>query len=477
MAGRHVATLARGTAPGWRTPKLALLLTLGLALGVSLLVLPSAQAQAQERTPVAATSEPRRDPLPVDSPPPAPLSVPAPINRAHGQELYQQAHDALASGAPDLANRLFEEACRFDEARSCFNTGLDLETRADRPGAPVQLRAAALSAYRTACSLGFERGCVDAARLLLEPAWGELDPPKALRMFDQACRRGEAEGCERQADFYYKGELVPRDFARAAALYQRACDTANRPNSCFNMGLMAERGRGLASDYNAALRYYRLACRAGSLAGCHNLAVIYAEVSKVPDRLVIARNLLRQGCNRNYLASCTAFGQLIREFEQPTDNYAEAITALTKACDGRDGLACRVLGNMAHDRIGVPGGNRAANRFYARSCKSGFGDGCYNLGLAYWSGYRVKANAETAMAWFGEGCRLRSASSCVGAYLATLNLPADHPLAGPEMARRWLAEGERIDPGNRLAQTVREAYESRRSASSGQPASPPSGQR
>lgn len=466
MAGQRVATIGRGTVPCWRSLVRAVLLVLGW------LALVPPPALAQDRTPVATTSEARRDPLPVDIPPPPPLSVPAPINRAHGQELYHQAHDALAGGAPDLANRLFEEACRFDEARGCFNTGLDLEARADRPGSPVQLRGAAIRAYRTVCSLGFVRGCVDTARLLLEPEWGELDPQKALRMFDQACRRGEAEGCERQADLLYQGDIVPRDFGLAAALYKRACDTANRPNSCFNTGLMAERGRGVARDYNAALRYYRLACRAGSLAGCHNLAVFYAEVSKVPDRLTLARNLLRQGCNRNYLTSCTSLGQLIRQFDKPTDNYAEAVAALTKACDGKDGSACRVLGNMAHDRIGVPGGNLAANRFYARSCSSGFGDGCYNLGLVYWSGYRVRANAETAMAWFGEGCRLRSASSCGGAYLATLNLPSGHPLAGQDMARRWLALGAAIDPDNNLVKTVQEAYESRK-AEAAQPVSKP----
>ena len=466
MAGQRVATIGRGTVPCWRSLMLATLLVLGW------LALVPPPALAQDPTPVATTSEARRDPLPVDIPPPPPLSVPAPINRAHGQELYQQAHDALAGGAPELANRLFEQACRFDEARSCFNTGLDLETRTTKPGAAVQLRAAALRAYQTACALRFERGCVATGLLLIDPRWGTPDPARALPLFEAACRRGEPEGCEEQADLLYQGEGVAQDFARAAALYRQACDAANRPNSCFNIGLMAERGRGVARDYDAALRYYRLACRAGSLAGCHNLAVFYAEQSKVPDRLALARNLLRQGCNRNYLTSCTSLGQLIREFDKPTDSYAEAVAALTKACDGKDGSACRVLGNMAHDRIGVPGGNLAANRFYARSCKSGFGDGCYNLGLVYWSGYRVKTNAETAIAWFGEGCRLRSASSCAGAYLATLNLLKGHPLAGQDMARRWLALGTAIDPGNNLVKTVQEAYESRK-VEAGQPASKP----
>jgi TPR repeat protein len=466
MAGQHFAGMKRITLARHCLVRLAVL----LALACSALVPPPALAQA--RTPVATTSEVRRDPLPVDIPPPPPLSVPAPINRAHGQELYHQAHDALAGGAPDLANRLFEQACRFDEARSCFNIGLDLETRATKPGAAVQLRAAALRAYQTACALRFERGCVATGLLLIDPRWGTPDPARALPLFEAACRRGELEGCEEQADLLYQGEGVAQDFARAAALYRQACDTANRPNSCFNMGLMAERGQGMPRDGLLGVKYYRLACRAGSLAGCHNLAVNYVEQIRAPDRMVLARNLLKQGCNRNYIPSCTAFGQFIREHEKPTDNYAEAMTALTKACDGKSGLACRVLGNMAHDRIGVPGGNQAANRFYDRSCKLGYGEGCYNLGLVYWSGYRVRANPETAMAWFGEGCRLRSASSCVGAYLATLNLPSDHPLAGQDMARRWLALGAAIDPDNNLVKTVQEAYESRK-AEAAQPVGQP----
>lgn len=460
MTGQRAAGFGR-LKPSWRGAiRLAVMLALPLA----------GPTQVQAQAPVATTTEVRREPLPVTNPsPPVPMvpavspppSVPMPTDWERGQELYHQAHDAIAAGQPELANRLFEAACRLYERRSCFNTGLALETRASQPGAEVSLRAAAQEAYRTACQHDFQRGCVAAARLLLDPKWGQQDPLQAIGAFERACRRGEAEGCELQADLYNKGEGVSVDLARAARLYKQACDAANRPNSCFNFGLMAERGRGLAQNEQVGLHYYRLACRAGSLAGCHNLAVNYAEKSKAPDRLVLARNLLKQGCNRNYLASCTTFGQFIREYEKPADNYAEAVAALTKACNGKDGLACRILGNMAHDRIGLPGGNQAANRLYDRSCKLGYGEGCYNLGLAYWSGYRVKANAETAMAWFGEGCRLRSASSCVGAYLATLNLPADHPLAGQDMARRWLAQGAAIEPGNNLVKTVQEAYESR----------------
>jgi TPR repeat protein len=442
----------------------------GLLLGLALAAQPAAAAA---QSPVAATTEARRTPVPVDIPPPAPpvvptvppvpLAPPAPppmIDRARGLELYQQAHDAMSAKLPDLANMRFAEACRFDEMRSCFNVGLDLEARATKPAAPASLRRETVSAYGLSCRLGFDRGCAAQGRLLLDKAWGEPQPERAVRLFEQSCRRNEPEACEQLAGVLYLGDPLRQDLSRAAELFRQACDRGRLPLSCFNYGLMAERGRGIARDMTAALAYYRQACRHGSLAGCHNLAVQYAEELKTSERIVVARNLLRSGCERNYIASCTTLGQLYRQHFEPRDDPAEAVAALTKACSSKDGLACRILGNMAHERVGVPGGDRAANVFYDRSCKLGYGPGCYNLGLVYWSGYKVRANAETAMAWFGEGCRLRSASSCAGAYLATLNLPAGHPLAGQDMAARWLAQGQAIDPANDLVKSVQEAFES-----------------
>lgn len=419
---------------------------------VAMAVVGSESALAQV-TPAATSTVTTEAPPTVPAPPPG--------DRERGIELYQRAHDALAAGLPELAAIRFETACAFNEGRSCFNIGLDLEGRAVKPNAPIQLRAATLAAYRKVCDLAFERGCVATGRLLLDEQWGKPDPAQGLALIERACRRGETDGCDELSQLLYTGKGMPQDLPRAARLFRQVCDTAGRPNSCFNYGLMAERGRGIGRDAALGRHYYRIACRAGSLAGCHNLAVDYAEQDLGSDRLMVARGLLRKGCDRGHLTSCTSFGQLIRERQQPSDNYAEAVAALTKACDGKDGLACRILGNMAHERVGVPGRDRAANRFYERSCKLGYGPGCYNLGLVYWTGYKVRANAETAIAWFGEGCRLRSASSCAGAYLATANLPAGNPLSGQDMAARWLAQGEAIDPGDNLVQTVREAYESK----------------
>lgn len=443
----------------------------GLLLGLTIAAQP-VLAVAQGAT--AAQAEVGRAPVPVDMPPPAapvipaippapppPLSPPPSIDRARGLELYQQAHDAISAKLPELANMRFADACRFDEMRSCFNVGLDLEARAAKPGAPVNLRADTLYAYGLACRLGFDRGCAAQGRLLLDKAWGEPQPERAVRLFELSCRRNEPEACEQLGGLLFQGNTLPQDLPRAASLFRLACDQGRLPGSCFNFGLMAQHGHGMVRDANASLNYYRQACRNGSLAGCHNLAVQYAEELKVTERVLVARNLLRSGCERNYIASCTALGQLYREHSEPKADPAEAVAALIKACGSKDGRACRILGNMAHERAGVPGGDRAANGFYDRSCKLGYGPGCYNLGLVYWSGYKVRANAETAIAWFGEGCRLRSAPSCAGAYLATASLPASNPLAGQDLAARWLAQGKAIDPADNLVKSVEEAYESR----------------
>jgi TPR repeat protein len=47
---------------------------------------------------------------------------------------------------------------------------------------------------------------------------------RAAALFEQACDGGFAAGCNNLGRMYEAGEGVPKDATRAAALYRRACD-------------------------------------------------------------------------------------------------------------------------------------------------------------------------------------------------------------------------------------------------------------
>ena len=60
---------------------------------------------------------------------------------------------------------------------------------------------------------------------------------------------------------------MPEDAARAASLFQSACDGAE-PRGCLNLGRLYETGKGVARDPAAALVLYRKGCSLGNAQAC-----------------------------------------------------------------------------------------------------------------------------------------------------------------------------------------------------------------
>jgi TPR repeat protein len=60
---------------------------------------------------------------------------------------------------------------------------------------------------------------------------------------------------------------VPKDSARAARFYERACDLQWAPG-CYNLAIMYERGTGVPADRTKAGNFYQIACTAGATHAC-----------------------------------------------------------------------------------------------------------------------------------------------------------------------------------------------------------------
>ncbi len=58
---------------------------------------------------------------------------------------------------------------------------------------------------------------------------------------------------------YANGEGVTQDYARAASLYQQACD-GGMATVCNNLGVMYLRGEGVTQDYTRAVSFFQKAC-------------------------------------------------------------------------------------------------------------------------------------------------------------------------------------------------------------------------
>lgn len=390
---------------------------------------------------------------------PLPLQAQSPNDRPAAltaEELYQRGHDTLSANYKDLALDEFKKSCAMAHAKSCFNVGILSETLYPGIAERSEEVDALAGYYAKSCSLGFQRGCVALAQFYRSDRYGLQDLPRAIKLFSDACDANEITGCEDLAEIHYRGEGINPDFDRAAQLFKRGCDADGRALSCFNYGLMREKGRGVPRDGAIALEYYRLGCRKGSDPSCINLAFDY--VSR--EETYMAKGLFRQSCLRGAVEACVNLGELLRQTEVGHPDNVEAVGLFRKACEEGHGKSCRSLGQMAQDGVKAVGPKTAGIGYFKKGCELRFAPSCYNAGLSHWIGFHAPESRRWALFWFAKGCALKSATSCAGASLATQSpkKKRDRPLIDVA-ARRWFEEGYAIDPQDGVVQALKDWYD------------------
>jgi hypothetical protein len=81
------------------------------------------------------------------------------------------------------------------------------------------------------------------------------------------CDAGQTDACYRLGLLLARGDEVPRDAARAAALFDKVC-TAGTRRACVDLALAYERGEGVPRDAARAAAMLAEACAAGEPYAC-----------------------------------------------------------------------------------------------------------------------------------------------------------------------------------------------------------------
>ncbi|MCA9502950.1 MAG: caspase family protein [Spirochaetaceae bacterium] len=89
-------------------------------------------------------------------------------------------------------------------------------------------------------------------------AYDRADYRTALRVWQEAADRGEAEAQNRVGEIYEKGLGVEPDYALAASWYRKAADQG-LARAMLNLGALHEAGRGVEQDTAEAIAWYRRA--------------------------------------------------------------------------------------------------------------------------------------------------------------------------------------------------------------------------
>ena len=233
---------------------------------------------------------------------------------------------------------------------------------------------------------------------------------------DEACDDGDAASCGLLAALVERGEGAPRDVARAAQLYQRACDGGDLPG-CVGLGQVHRAGRGgLARDPARAVVLFQRACDGGLARGCAQLGEAYRDgVGGLGRDLVRAAALFQSGCDGGDPRSCRDLGGMHQLGKGAlARDEALAATLYRRACDGGALLGCSDLGALvAAGRGGLARDEALAAQLFARACDGGELLGCHDLGLLLERGADGVARDEVrAVALYRRACEGAAAKGC-----------------------------------------------------------------
>jgi TPR repeat protein/serine/threonine protein kinase len=282
---------------------------------------------------------------------------------------------------------------------------------------------------------------------------------------DEACEAGDAASCGRLAARHERGSGVPRDEARAASLYERACDAAD-PAGCAGLGRFQRLGRGglardptratqlfqkacnldgppsdggpprptsprgcallgesyrdgaggLSRDDGRALALFRDACTRGDPTGCKDLGGMYQSGrGGLPRDEGLAAARYREACDGGELLGCNDLGVLVGSGRGGQDHDERLAADLyRRACDGGETLGCDNLAWMLeHGKGGLGADPARAAALYREACDGGDARGCGNLGVMFEQGKGgLAADPARAAALYQEACTAGDAHAC-----------------------------------------------------------------
>ncbi len=153
---------------------------------------------------------------------------------------------------------------------------------------------------------------------------------------------------------YYNGQGVPRDYAKAAQLFQIAADQGYPPAQA-NLAALFTNGKGVPQDSDQAIQWYRKAAVQGYAPAETALGDIYLnDRAATSEDFVQAAQWYRKAADQGFADAQFRLGYMNLSAQGVPHNYAQAMRWFRKAADQGDASSQCSLGYMYMYGIGAP---------------------------------------------------------------------------------------------------------------------------
>lgn len=345
------------------------------------------------------------------------------------------------------------------EIDACRAAKADAQAPTERCHAPLRLEVVPLLAKKAAaaeapvkqaedefpklsspCPLGTVLSGAKCSPPALAPA--HLCEPTDARACAAECGKGDIGSCYHLGIQYLGGKDFPRDDARAAELFEKACG-AGVTQACYARAKQLLRDmKSAKAPPDAAGRakvreFADKACEMGDGWSCFSVAEWYlsegpqAVLPKDPTRAVA---FLRRGCDLGHGPSCSALGKMLVEGKLAAKDVGVAVGVLQRACQGGQSEDCVDLGDILRKGQGAPKDGVKAISAYSHGCSLGDMRACNAAGSVYAQGDGVPKDVAKAYSFFEKGCPEKGfgAEACLslaGMYEKGNGIPKDMPRA------------------------------------------------
>ncbi len=241
---------------------------------------------------------------------------------------------------------------------------------------------------------------------------------RAAALYEKACDAGFGRGCASLGLAAQDGVGIPADPKRALELYRRGCDLGAGVG-CFNIGLMYDSGSGVAVDHDRAdaefrkaIAVYQKACDAGDQGWCMNLGVMYESGFGVPADPKRAVAIYRSACDRGNEDACVNLAMDAGLGRGMPLDPALSNKLMKESCDRGHPLACQNLGMLMVNGVGMKRDMAGGLKLLDGACRKGNNHACTQLGSLMVDAPTPSAPAK-ARALLTASCAAASSKACV----------------------------------------------------------------
>lgn len=227
-----------------------------------------------------------------------------------------------------------------------------------------------------------------------------VDPavPSPGRPDDIPLSQRTAHQLHEEAQRYFRGDGVERDYQRARILFEQAVARGHGP-SMHQLGWLHEHALGLAQSYVAAREWYEKAAAAGHYAAMNNLGYLHDKGLGVSQDFGRAREWYEKAAAGGEAAAMENIAVLYREGHGVAQSTSTAFEWYQKAANAGEASSMNWVGRFHQEGWSTAVDKVAARQWFLKAAEADDEDGMWNLSTMLDAGDGGPANAEQAAHW------------------------------------------------------------------------------